>query len=210
NPDEMQDKEIFNLIFAPGFSTKEVVSEYSGRGVGLDVVTKNVESIGGSISIDSIGGKGTVITLKIPLTLAIIDGVNVKVGGAYYTIPTISIKEFFRPDEKDIITDTDGEEMIMIRGKCYPIIKLHEMYQVKGAKTQYEEGIIIMVEQDGSAVCIFADELLGQQQVVVKALPEYVSLIKKIKGLSGCTLLGNGSISLIIDVLGLINSKRER
>lgn len=201
--EEMLDKEIYNLIFLPGFSTKENVSEYSGRGVGMDVVIKNIEKVGGSINLDSIYGKGTTITLKIPLTLAIIDGMNIKVGNSYYTIPTISIKEFFRPNEKDIITDTDNNEMIMVRGCCYPVIRLYEIYDVKNARTNFSEGIIIMVEQDEKTICIFADELLGQQQVVVKALPEYIGLIKKIKGITGCTLLGDGNISLIIDIAGL-------
>jgi two-component system chemotaxis sensor kinase CheA len=204
--EEMLDKEIFNLIFLPGFSTKEKVSEFSGRGVGMDVVTKNIEMIGGSICMESTFGKGTVITLKLPLTLAIIDGMNIKVGNAHYTIPTISIKEFFRPEERNIIKDTDDHEMIMVRGECYPIIRLHKVYRVRNAKTEFEEGIIIMVEQDDKTVCIFADELLGQQQVVVKALPEYISRIKKIEGLTGCTLLGDGNISLIIDIAGLINN----
>jgi two-component system chemotaxis sensor kinase CheA len=204
--EEMLDKEIFNLIFLPGFSTKEKVSEFSGRGVGMDVVTKNIEMIGGSIGMESTFGKGTTITLKLPLTLAIIDGMNIKVGNAHYTIPTISIKEFFRPEERNIIKDTDDHEMIMVRGECYPIIRLHRVYRIRNAKTAFEEGIIIMVEQDDRTVCIFADELLGQQQVVVKALPEYISRIKKIEGLTGCTLLGDGNISLIIDVAGLISN----
>ena len=204
-PEEMLDKEIYNLIFLPGFSTKENVSEFSGRGVGMDVVIKNIEAVGGSIGMESVKGKGTIITLKIPLTLAIIDGMNIKVGNSHYTIPTISIKEFFRPNERDVITDTDMQEMIMVRGQCYPILRLHKIYRIKDAKTVFGEGIIIMVEQDEKTVCLFADELLGQQQVVVKALPEYISRIKKIKGLTGCTLLGDGNISLIIDVAGLIN-----
>ncbi len=203
--EEMLDREIYNLIFLPGFSTKENVSEYSGRGVGMDVVTKNIELVGGSIFMESSQGTGTVITLKIPLTLAIIDGMNIKVGDSHYTIPTISIKEFFRPNERDMITDTDENEMIMVRGQCYPVVRLHRIYQIRNAKTEFKDGIIIMVEQDEKTVCIFADELLGQQQVVVKALPEYISWIRKIKGLTGCTLLGDGNISLILDIAGLIS-----
>jgi two-component system chemotaxis sensor kinase CheA len=200
NEEDMTDKEIFNLILLPGFSTKETVTEFSGRGVGMDVVTKNIEAVGGSLSVDSVAGKGTVITLKIPLTLAIIDGMNIKVGKARYTIPTISIKESFRPKEGDIITDPDGNEMIMVRGQCYLIRRLHEVYKVKTDITKFTDGIIIMVEQDEKTVCVFADELLGQQQVVVKALPQYIQNLKKTRGLAGCTLLGDGSISLILDV----------
>lgn len=203
--DEMTDKEVYGLILLPGFSTNDMVTEYSGRGVGMDVVTKNIEAVGGSLSIDSTGGKGTIITLKIPLTLAIIDGMNVRVGNSRYTIPTISIRESFRPEEDSIITDPDGNEMIMVRGRCHPVQRLYELFKVKTSVTDISEGIIIMVEQDGKAAAIFADELVGQQSVVIKALPQYLKSFTRIRGLSGCTLLGDGSISLIIDVAGLIN-----
>ncbi len=204
-PEDMQDKEIFNLILLPGFSTKDSVSEFSGRGVGMDVVMKNVESIGGTLSVDSVPNKGTTIILTIPLTLAIIDGMNIKVGNSCYTIPINSIKESLRPHKEDIITDPDGNEMIMIRGECYPILRLHETFKVETKVIDFSEGIIIIVEQEGKKVCVFADELLGQQQVVVKTLPVYIQKMRKIKGLAGCTLLGDGSISLILDVAELID-----
>jgi len=203
--EDMSDGEVFNLILLPGFSTKESVSEFSGRGVGMDVVSKNIETIGGSVSVDSVQDGGTTITLKIPLTLAIIDGMNIKVGKSRYTIPTASIKESFRPEENDIITDPQGNEMIMVRGECYPILRLHELYNVETKITNFIEGIIIMVEQDTKNLCVFADELLGQQQVVVKTLPDYIRQLKTVKGLAGCTLLGDGSISLILDAGGLFN-----
>jgi two-component system, chemotaxis family, sensor kinase CheA len=202
---EMSDKEIYSLILLPGFSTKDKVTEFSGRGVGMDVVTKNIETIGGSLTVDSLPGKGTTITLKIPLTLAIIDGMNIKVGKSCYTIPTISIKESFRPIMSNIITDPDGNEMIMVRGRCFPLLRLHERFKVDTGITDLTKGIIIMVEQDEKSLCIFADELVGQQQVVVKALPDYIGKLRKIRGLAGCTLLGDGSISLILDITGLIN-----
>lgn len=202
--EEMTDKEIYNLIFLPGFSTKDSITEFSGRGVGMDVVTKNIETVGGSVSIDSIEGAGSTITLKIPLTLAIIDGMNIRVGSSRYTIPTTTIKQSFRPNEKDVITDPQGNEMIMVRGQCYPILRLHEYYGVKTEITKFTDGILIMAEQDENTICIFADELLGQQQVVVKALPSYIKAKRNISGLAGCTLLGDGSISLILDVGGLM------
>lgn len=202
---DMTDREIYNLIFMPGFSTKENVTEFSGRGVGMDVVVRNIESVGGSVSVDSEEGKGTVITLKIPLTLAIIDGMNIQIGNSRYTIPTKAIKESFRPNSRDIIQDPDRKEMIMVRGKCYPILRLHELYRVKTEITEFTDGILIMVEHENKTLCIFADELLGQQQVVVKALPQYIKTKRKVKGLTGCTLLGDGSISLILDIGGLIN-----
>lgn len=202
---EMTDKEIYSLIFLPGFSTKENITEFSGRGVGMDVVTKNIEEVGGSVSVDSIEGMGSTVTLKIPLTLAIIDGMNIRVGNSRYTLPTTTIMQSFRPKETDIIIDPDGNEMIMVRGKCYPILRLHKHYRVQTDITSLAEGILIMTEQDGKSLCIFADELLGQQQVVVKALPQYIKETKKIEGLAGCTLLGDGSISLILDVGGLVD-----
>lgn len=204
NEEDMTDKEIFNLILLPGFSTNENVTEFSGRGVGMDVVSKNIESVGGTLSVESVPDKGSVFLLKIPLTLAIIDGMNIKVGKARYTIPTIAIKESFRPKPKDILNDPDGNEMIMVRGQCYLIKRLHEMFKVETTVTNFDEGIIIMLEQDGKTVCIFADELIGQQQVVVKALPNYIRNFKKVKELAGCTLLGDGSISLILDVAQMV------
>jgi two-component system chemotaxis sensor kinase CheA len=199
---EISDREVYSYILLPGFSTKEEVSEFSGRGVGMDVVAKSIEKIGGTVIIDSTPEVGTVITLKIPLTLAIIDGMTVRVGNSQYTVPTTSIRESFRMRPEDLIADPDGNEMILIRGKCYPIVRLHERFQVKTDIDQVDQGIVMMVESNDKGVCLFADELLGEQQVVVKALPNY---IKKIKGIAGCTLLGNGSISLILDVANLCN-----
>jgi two-component system chemotaxis sensor kinase CheA len=204
NESEMTKKEIFNLIFLPGFSTKESVSEYSGRGVGMDVVMKNIEKIGGSVSVESIEGIGTTMTIKIPLTLAIIDGMNVRVGESRYTIPTSSIKEFFRPKEEEVIKDPDNNEMIMVRGQCYPILRLNEHFLVKTDLEELWEGVLIMAEQEERGFCIWVDELLGQQQVVVKALPDYIKNTKNIKDLAGCTLLGDGNISLIIDMGGIM------
>ncbi|HYH03728.1 MAG TPA: chemotaxis protein CheW, partial [Bacillota bacterium] len=197
---ELTDKEIYSFILLPGFSTKEQVTEYSGRGVGMDVVSKGLEKLGGKVLIDSVLGEGTTITLKIPLTLAIIDGMTIKVGDSLYTVPTTSIRESFRMKEEELITDPEGNEMIMIRGKCYPIVRLHQKFEVATTVTELTEGITMMVENNENAFCLFADELLGEQQVVVKALPNY---IRKVKGIAGCTLLGNGEISLILDVAGL-------
>lgn len=204
--DEMSDKEVFSLIFLPGFSTKDSISEFSGRGVGMDVVVKNIEAVGGSVSVDSSVNEGTTITLKIPLTLAIINGMNIRVGTAMYTIPTVSIRESFRADKKSIIIDPDKKEMIMVRGQCYPVLRLHEHFKVKTNITDIADGIVVMVENGGDSICIFADELVGEQQVVVKTLPAYIRNIKKIRGLAGCTLLGNGSISLILDTAGFFEN----
>ena len=207
NEEELTDKEIYQMIFLPGFSTKEKITEFSGRGVGMDVVVQNISAVGGSVSVDSVPNQGTTISIKIPLTLAIIDGMNTRVGHSYYTLPTTVIKESFRPGKNDVITDPDGNEMIMIRGQCYPILRLHQLYHTKADKLQIHEGILIMVEQEDQCICLFVDELLGEQQVVVKSLPPYIKRIKNIETISGCTLLGDGSISLILDVTGLMKTR---
>lgn len=206
---ELTDKEVFSCIFAPGFSTNDQVTEFSGRGVGMDIVSRNINSIGGIVLVDSTPGKGTTISLKIPLTLAIVDGMTIGVGNARYTIPITSIKESFRPREKDIIVDTDGNEMIMVRGQCYQILQIHRLFAVKTSVASYADGIIIMVENESKILCLFADELIGEQQVVVKALPPYIKNIRQVEGLAGCTLLGDGSISLILDIGGLMHRSYE-
>jgi two-component system chemotaxis sensor kinase CheA len=205
NEAELTDKEIYSFIFAPGFSTKEKVTEFSGRGVGMDVVMKNINAVGGTILVNSEPGKGSMITLKIPLTLAIITGMTVKVGNASYTIPIVSIRESFRPAEQNIIHDPDGSEMIMVRGQCYPIVRLHKIYNISTKVTDFTKGIIIMVETEKMTIGIFADQLVGQQQIVVKPVPVYIKNISNIAGITGCTLLGDGSISLILDAVGLMS-----
>lgn len=200
----MSDEEIYKLIFMPGFSTKESASEYSGRGVGMDVVTKNIEAIGGTIQIESQKGRGTTFVIKIPLTMAIIDGMTLRVGQQYYTIPTRLIKESFRPYGEEIITKPNGEEMIILRGECLPIIRLYRRYGIETNVRSYDKGIVVRLEQNGKSICVFVDEIVGQQQVVIKTLPQYILNMKKVKGISGCTLLGDGTISLILDFEGLL------
>lgn len=192
---ELSDREIYAFIFYAGFSTNEQVTEYSGRGVGMDVVLKNIEALGGAVSVDSIQGKGTDIIIKIPLTLAIIDGLTIRIGDLKYTVPATSIKQSFRITPADVIVDPDNNEMIVVRGQCHPIIRLHELFKVPTKVTKLHEGIIMMVENDGHIICLFADELIDKQQVVVKTLPSY---FKKMNGIAGCTILGDGSISLIL------------
>ncbi|AEV68629.1 chemotaxis protein CheA [Acetivibrio clariflavus] len=194
---ELTDREIYSFIFLPGFSTKESVTEFSGRGVGMDIVTKNIEMVGGSVHVDSTPGEGTTFTIRFPLTLAIIDGMIIAVGGNKYTIPTVAILESFRIKNEAIIQDEVGNEMIMVRGECYPVVRLYKRFGVDTGITDLTEGIMIMVEGENKRMCIFADALLGQQQVVVKALPKY---IKRVNGVAGCTLLGDGDISLILNV----------
>lgn len=204
---EMTDREIYNLILLPGFSTKKDVTEYSGRGVGMDVVKKNIERNGGTILIDSEEGKGMTISIKIPLTLAIIDGMKISVGDNIFTIPTTSIRESFKAVKEDLVNDTMGNEMVMIRGNCYPIIRLHEKYLLDTEIENIMDGILVMVEADNDSICIFADGLIGEQQVVVKPVPSYLSqYVSKDSGVAGCAILGDGKISLILDILELAGS----
>ena len=198
NQSSLTDKEIYSLIFLPGFSTKKQVTEFSGRGVGMDVVNANMEKINGKAIVDSNPGVGTSITLKIPLTLAIIEGMKVKVGDSIFVIPITSIKESFRVNKSSIVlNDVNSRETIMLRGECLPILRLHNYYDLEPETTNLNEGIIIVVENDSKVMCLFADKVLGQQQVVVKALPKY---IKNVKGICGCTVMGDGSVCLITDV----------
>ena len=172
----------------------------------MDVVRNNIEALGGSISVDSTKEEGTTVTLKIPLTLAIVSGMIIRVGNAKYTVPIMSIRQSFRPSAEDIIVDTEGNEMVMVRGECYIIRRLNRMYNVKDAEENFENGILILIEDNDDTFCIFADEIIGEQQVVVKPLPEYVKRFDTIRGIAGCTLLGDGDISLILDVANLNNN----
>ncbi len=202
---EYTEREIQNMILLPGFSTNEVVTEYSGRGVGMDVVKKNIEKVGGSLAVESKLGHGTTFIIKIPLTLAIIDGMEVKVGDANFIVPISAIKESFMVTNDQIIHDTQQGEMIMMRGVCYPILRLHDKFNLETEIKNFEEGIILLIEADNKSVCLFADELVGEQQVVVKPFPSYLSQYDiKREGLSGCTIMGDGRISLIIEVNNLI------
>ena len=194
------DKEVFQFITLPGFSTKEAVTEYSGRGVGMDVVVSNLASIGGSLEIESVLGQGSQMIMKIPLTLAIIDGIVMKVGKSSFVIETNSVKEFMRARQEMLVMKPDGQELVMVRGECYPVLRVGEWYQLSGYKADIENGMFVLIEVEGQTVCLFVDDLVGKQEIVVKPIPEY---IKKVKGLSGCTQLGDGSIALILDVAAL-------
>lgn len=202
---EITDKEAFGFTLMPGFSTNDEVTEYSGRGVGMDVVHKNLDNIGGSIVVDSEWGKGTTITMHIPLTLAIMDGMKVSVGKSTYVIPTLSIRESLEPRLHKIIVEPNGNEMIIIRGVCYPIVRLHKVFNVQGGIEDFNQGIMVLVESEAGTACLFADELLGEQQAVVKPMPLYVTkTIGRIKGISGCTIMGDGGIALILDINNLL------
>ena len=196
------DKEVFQFITLPGFSTNEKVTEYSGRGVGMDVVVSNLAAIGGSLEIESEKGKGSKMILKIPLTLAIIDGIVMEVGDTSFVIETGVVKEFVNVNQDMMIKDPDNREFVMIRGECYPVLRIGDKYHLTGYQTEVEKGMMVIMEVDRQQICLFVDKLVGKQEIVVKPIPSYV---KKVKGLSGCTQLGDGSIALILDGAGLID-----
>ena len=204
-------KEALGLILLPGFSTNKDVTEYSGRGVGMDVVKKNVEAVGGNVTISSELGKGTTITLRIPLTLAIVDGMKVTVGDSIFTIPIVNIRQSFKITENDIVRDECNHEIVECMGDFYPVIRLNEFYGIESGVKDIKEGILIWVEFEENSYCVFVDDLVGEQQVVVKPLPTYVnSFDLKHSGIIGCTILGNGSISIILDIPSLYYAAEER
>ena len=203
---EYSEKEILNMIMLPGFSTNEQVTEYSGRGVGMDVVKKNIEKIGGSVSVDSKFGQGSNFVIKIPLSLSIVDGMEISVGNSIFTIPINSIRNSFKVQPSQLVKDTTGKEMVMVYGECYPLIRLYQLYDLKPNTENIFDGIVILVETDGKSACIFADELIGEQQVVLKPFPALLGNYNiKQYGMSGCSILGDGSITIIIDVSNVIS-----
>jgi Chemotaxis protein histidine kinase and related kinases len=201
---EYSKREILNLLLAPGFSTNEVVTEYSGRGVGMDVVKQNIEKVGGVISISSELGEGTCISLKIPLTMAIVDGMDVAVGNSIFTIPITHIRQSFKVSKEDVILDSMGNEIVERMGDFYPIVRLHNLYNISTQVVDVEDGIFVWVESSDKSYCLFVDDLIGKQQVVVKPLPAYLNSFNiKDAGIAGCTILGDGNISIILDILNL-------
>lgn len=201
-PDEAYtDKEVYQFITLPGFSTNEEVTEYSGRGVGMDVVVQNIQSIGGTLDIESTPGFGSTMSLKIPLTLAIIDGIVLETGKSSFVLETGVIKEFVRVREDMMIYEPNGDEYIMIRGEAYPVLRLGRWYGLEDYRESVEDGVMLILEVEDHRVCLLVDKLIGEQEIVVKPIPSY---IKKVKGLSGCTQLGDGSIALILDATGLM------
>ena len=203
---DFTDKEIYRFITLPGFSTKEVVTEYSGRGVGMDVVVKNIQSVGGRLDIDSEEGYGSEMVMVIPLTLAIINGIVVQIGDSSFVIETASVKEFVRVSNDALIQEPSGDEYVVLRGECYPFIRLNERYKIPNSQTDVENGIVVMLEHEGNMLCILIDRLLQEQEIVVKPIPSY---IKKVKGISGCTQLGDGSIALILDIASLAQTEER-
>jgi two-component system, chemotaxis family, sensor kinase CheA len=205
--DVLTDDQIHDLIFLPGFSTAEKTTDLSGRGVGMDVVRRNVKELGGKIELRSESGKGSRFIITLPLTLAIVDGQSVAVGSETYIIPLISIVESMRLKETSISRLSGHNEVFSFRGDYLPIIRLHELFGVEPRARALHEGLVVIAEGDGRRVGLFVDDLLGQQQVVIKSLEANYG---HVEGVSGATILGDGSVALILDVTGIIHAASMR
>ncbi|BAL01182.1 chemotaxis protein CheA [Oscillibacter valericigenes Sjm18-20] len=208
SPDiEYSHKEIINFLLMPGFSTNTEVTEFSGRGVGMDVVKKNVEEVGGTVVLTSEPGKGMTTTMKIPLTMAILDGMEVSVGSSIFTIPINNIRQSFKMSDSDIIHDAARGEMVKVMDNFYSVIRVKDVYGLDSGCDKIEDGILMWVESGEYTYCLFVDELMGEQQVVVKPLPGYINTFNiKQHGITGCTILGDGNISVILDVSNLYSA----
>ena len=201
----MNDEDVYQLIFRAGFSTADTITDVSGRGVGMDVVKRNIEGLGGSVSIQSTPGKGSKLTLKLPLTLAIIDGMTVRVGEDNYIIPLITVTESIRPKAADLQRIVGKGEVVNLRGEWVPLVRLYEAFNVAPDYTDPVEALLVIVEVENRRIAVLVDELTGQQQVVIKTLEQNY---RKIEGISGATILGDGQVALILDVPGLAKLAR--
>ena len=204
--DQMSDQEVWQLIFAPGFSTAEVVTDVSGRGVGMDVVKKNIAALNGTVEIDSAEGYGMKVSVRLPLTLAIMDGMSVGVGGEVYILPLSSVVESFQVKADAVSTVGQGSQLVKVRDEYMPVIELEKIFQIPRFDFEKSCDIMVVVEADGSRVALLVDELLGQQQVVVKNLE---SNYRKVPNVSGATILGDGKVALILDTGALVRRSRH-
>lgn len=200
--EELSDERIYDLIMQPGFSTADAITDLSGRGVGMDVVKKNVEKLRGKIEMSSVEGEGTTLKIMLPLTLAIIDGMLVGVGKERYIIPTLSIIESFQATKEQLFTIKGEGEAVKLRENVYPLVRLHELFGVKAHKEEATEGIVIHLEGAGKKACVLVDDILGQQQVVIKTLG---NAFRKVGGISGSAILGDGRVGLILDPGGILD-----
>jgi two-component system chemotaxis sensor kinase CheA len=204
--DAMADAEVWQLIFAPGFSTADTVTDVSGRGVGMDVVKRNITAMGGNVEIRSARGFGTTISISLPLTLAILDGMSVRVGEEIYILPLGYVVESLQPARIDVKEISGQGQVVKVRGEYLPLIPLYRVFGIEPQFTDPSSGIVIILESEGRQGALFVDDLVGQQQVVVKNLE---SNYRKVAGISGATIMGDGGVSLIIDVAALLRSSRQ-
>lgn len=205
--ENMSDEEVGMLIFAPGFSTAEQVTDVSGRGVGMDVVKRNIQEMGGHVEIASKQGSGTTIRILLPLTLAILDGMSVKVNNEVFILPLNAVMESLQPRDEDLYPLAGGERVLEVRGEYLPLVELWKVFEVDGAKTGATEGIVVILQSAGRRYALLVDQLIGQHQVVVKNLE---SNYRKVPGISAATILGDGSVALIVDVSALQGLNREQ
>ncbi|GJG83201.1 chemotaxis protein CheA [Escherichia coli] len=205
--ENMSDDEVAMLIFAPGFSTAEQVTDVSGRGVGMDVVKRNIQEMGGHVEIQSKQGTGTTIRILLPLTLAILDGMSVRVADEVFILPLNAVMESLQPREADLHPLAGGERVLEVRGEYLPIVELWKVFNVAGAKTETTQGIVVILQSGGRRYALLVDQLIGQHQVVVKNLE---SNYRKVPGISAATILGDGSVALIVDVSALQAINREQ
>lgn len=205
--ENMTDEEVGMLIFAPGFSTAEQVTDVSGRGVGMDVVKRNIQEMGGHVEIQSKQGSGTTIRILLPLTLAILDGMSVKVADEVFILPLNAVMESLQPREQDLHPLAGGERVLEVRGEYLPLVELWKVFDVEGAKTEATQGIVVILQSAGRRYALLVDQLIGQHQVVVKNLE---SNYRKVPGISAATILGDGSVALIVDVSALQGLNREQ
>ncbi|HGM6858735.1 chemotaxis protein CheA [Serratia rubidaea] len=205
--DSMSDEEVGMLIFAPGFSTAEQVTDVSGRGVGMDVVKRNIQEMGGHVEIHSQASKGTSIRILLPLTLAILDGMSVKVNEEVFILPLNAVMESLQPQAEDLHPLAGGERVLQVRGEYLPLVELYRIFDVAGAKTEATQGIVVILQSAGRRYALLVDQLIGQHQVVVKNLE---SNYRKVPGISAATILGDGSVALIVDVSALQTLNREK
>lgn len=205
--ENMTDQDVWMLIFEAGFSTAEVVTDVSGRGVGMDVVKRNIEGLGGRVEIDSITGQRTKISIRLPLTLAILDGLSVSVGDQLFIIPLTYITESLKPAAEDIRTIRGQGRVVEVRGEYLPVIALHEIFGLEPEVHEIHEGILVILDAEGNKAAMFVDTLVGQHQVVIKSLE---SNYRRVQGVSGATIMGDGSVALILDAVGLVNVTKQR
>ncbi|CAG74595.1 chemotaxis protein [Pectobacterium atrosepticum SCRI1043] len=205
--DSMSDEDVGMLIFAPGFSTAEKVTDVSGRGVGMDVVKRNIQEMGGHVEIHFQAGKGTTIRILLPLTLAILDGMSVKVNKEVFILPLNAVMESLQPQSEDLYPLAGGERVLQVRGEYLPLVELFHIFDVDGAKTDATQGIVVILQSAGRRYALLVDQLIGQHQVVVKNLE---SNYRKVPGVSAATILGDGSVALIVDVSALQALNREK
>ncbi|SET11761.1 CheA signal transduction histidine kinase [Thorsellia anophelis DSM 18579] len=206
-PENISDEEVNMLILAPGFSTADTITDVSGRGVGLDVVRRNIQEMGGQIEIQTVEGKGTSFKILLPLTLAILDGMSVKVGEEVFILPLGSVMESLQPQSEDIHSMAGDEKVLQVRGEFLPLVELYQIFDVKNAKPEPTEGIVVIIQAGNRRYALLVDQLIGQHQVVVKNLE---SNYKKVPGVSAATILGDGSVALIVDVSSLQSLHRDK